>query len=427
MIMWFLYVTGIITIYPVWLLFFKLKTYYVDRRVQSRRIKGGAIIISNHKSFKDFMMYLCAFPFRKIYCLMSEKVYGINKMVSYLSTVLGGIRVDRRDFNFKFIEKSVELLNKNKLLMVFPEGKMPTTKIMGPFYPSYIMIALKANKPIIPIYTPGRYGFFKRGRMVVGKPIYIKDLIKSDVPSKEEIDKANKFIRNEVLKLQDLCNKKMLCEKYHKKFSFRYFFHDLGRLHIFFIDLIVLRFKRYNLGEKKYKQKFKNNLIITSNHLSFSDPLIIMGTYLRRRMHMLVSEVVYDNHPIRSKALNGLGCIRIDRDNYDADAVEKCEDILNGNGLISLFPEGHISRDGLSEFKHGAAYLSLKCNTCILPMYIKYKDRGFYRFNVYYGDIIDPNDFKDIVKKSDKIIAMTNKLYEETKRLEMIANGSLEL
>ena len=426
MIVWLLYVIGIILAWPIQLIFFKRKTYYVNKKAQSRWIKGGAILISNHKSFKDFMVYIFAFPFRKIYCLMSEKVFGINKMVSFLSMVMGGILVDRRDYNFGFIEKSVELLNKNKLLMVFPEGKLPTSSQMGAFYPSYIMIALKSGKPIIPLYTPGRYGMFKRARMVVGEPIYIKDYIKTDNPTKEELNEANIKIRKKVLELEAFCKKKMLEEKYHRFFSFRHFLQDFGRLHVFFIDLIVLRFKRANLGEKKYKQKINDNLIIVSNHVSFSDPLIIMGTYLRRRQHMLVSEVVYDGHKIRSRALNDLGCIRIDRYNFDAKAMEKCEDILNGKGVVSLFPEGHISRDGLSEFKMGAAYLSLKTNTRVLPLYIEYRSRGYFRFIVHYGDLVDPNDLDENLNRNEKIKLLNEKIYNNIKGMEEKFGGKME-
>jgi len=426
MIVCLLYVIGIILAWPMQLIFFKRKTYYVNKKVQSRRIKGGAILLSNHKSFKDFMVYIFAFPFRKVYCLMSEKVFGINKIVSFLSMVMGGILVDRRNYNFAFIEKSVEFLNKNKLLMVFPEGKLPTSSQMGSFYPSYIMIALKSGKPIIPLYTPGRYGMFKRARMVVGEPIYIRDYIKNDNPTKSEINDANIKIRKKMLELEVFCKKKMLEEKYHKLFSFRHILQDLGRLHVFFIDLIVLRFKRTNLGENKYKQKIKDNLIIVSNHISFSDPLIVMGTYLHRRQHMLVSEVVYDGHKFRSRALNDLGCIRIDRYNFDVEAMEKCEDILIGKGVVSLFPEGHISREGLSEFKMGAAYLSLKTNTKILPLYIEYKNRGFYRFIVHYGEIIDPNIVDSNLNKNQRIKALNDIIYNNVKEMEAEFGGKME-
>ena len=39
-----------ITAYPVQKLIFRTKVYYQDKNVQSRHIKGAAIVISNHTS-----------------------------------------------------------------------------------------------------------------------------------------------------------------------------------------------------------------------------------------------------------------------------------------------------------------------------------------------------------------------------------------
>ena len=42
-----------ITAYPVQKLIFRTKVYYQDKNVQSRHIKGAAIVISNHTSVFD--------------------------------------------------------------------------------------------------------------------------------------------------------------------------------------------------------------------------------------------------------------------------------------------------------------------------------------------------------------------------------------
>jgi hypothetical protein len=86
-----LYIIAIITSYPVQLIYFKRKVYYENKKTSSRKIKLGALIVSNHKAIIDFMNYMFLFPFRKVYCLMSELIYRANHFV--LDT-LGGIRVD---------------------------------------------------------------------------------------------------------------------------------------------------------------------------------------------------------------------------------------------------------------------------------------------------------------------------------------------
>ena len=411
MIMWLLYVIGAIFAYPAYLIYFKRKTYYVNKKIQSRHIKGGAILLSNHKGFKDFMLYIYAFPFRKLYCLMSEKVFGFGKVLNFLVRSLGGILVDRREYNFSFIEKSVELLNKNKLLIIFPEGKLPKAKTMGSFYPSYIMIALKSGKPIIPLYTPGGYSLFKRNKMVIGTPIYITDYINNPNPSKEEIDLANKKIREEILKLEKFYQYKEKRELYHKTFSLKKLSYDLSRPVFFYIRFLVLPFKIYNKGKHKYKLKEKENLILISNHTSFADPLLMYNLYWRRRIYMLIAGVVYENHKLRGKMLNKIGGIKVNREKPELETLRKCQDILEAGGVLSIFPEGHISRDQkIDEFKSGAGYFSLKTKTKILPVYIKPKKHFFGLYRLYLGEYIIPDDVK---VTSENIASYNEKIRNE--------------
>lgn len=413
--MLFLYIIGLIFSYPAYLIYFKRKTYYVNKKLSNRHIKGGAILLSNHKGFKDFMLYIYAFPFRKLYCLMSEKVFGLNKFLNIFIKALGGIRVNRDKYEFSFINQSVELLDKNKLLLIFPEGKLPTTPYLQKFYPSYIIIALKSGKPIIPIYTPGGYSFFKRNKMVVGTPIYITDYIKNDNPTKEEIDNANEKIREEVLKLERFYRRKELENRYHKTFQIKRFFGDNGKVVLFFIRLLF-PMKIHFMGNNKEKIKEKNDLILVSNHQGFLDPLLIMNLYWRRRMNMLVADIVFDGHRLRSFLLRQIGCIRINRDKPSLETLKRCSDILSVGGILSIFPEGHINKsDELAEFKSGAAYFSLKNNTKILPVYIVPNTKLFHRSHLYLGEYIIPKDkptSENILKLDEEIRCELNRLKE---------------
>ena len=79
--------------WPVQLIFFKKRIYYEDKKDTSRFIRGGALVVSNHRSLMDFMMAIFLFPFRKLYCLMSELIYSHGWIVSALTTVMGGINL----------------------------------------------------------------------------------------------------------------------------------------------------------------------------------------------------------------------------------------------------------------------------------------------------------------------------------------------
>ena len=194
---------ALITGWPYQILFFKRKTYYEDKKSQSRFIKGGALIISNHYSVYDFIVNLFLFPFRKLYVVMAEMIFKIGKPANWITKFFGGIRSDRDIKGMRFIDESVKLLEKGKLVQIYPEAHPTTDGKMLPFKLSYIMIALRANVPIIPVITDGNYGWFKRVHLIIGKKIYLSDYCTSLNPTREEIIKLNEIVYQKALELQN--------------------------------------------------------------------------------------------------------------------------------------------------------------------------------------------------------------------------------
>ena len=66
-VLWFVKITGVIP----QIFYFRKKVYYVNKQKSSRKIKGSAIIISNHKSVFDFALYMFVFPFSDVINLWS--------------------------------------------------------------------------------------------------------------------------------------------------------------------------------------------------------------------------------------------------------------------------------------------------------------------------------------------------------------------
>lgn len=194
---------ALITGWPFQLLLFKRKTYYEDKKAQSRFVKGGALIISNHISVFDYIVNLFLFPFRKLYVVMAEMIFKIGKPANWIVKFFGGIRSDRDIKGMRFIDESVRLLEKGRLVQIYPEAHTTSDGKMLPFKPSYIMIALRANVPIIPVITDGSYGIFKRVHLIIGKQIHLSDYCTSLNPTREEIIKLNDIVFQKSLELQN--------------------------------------------------------------------------------------------------------------------------------------------------------------------------------------------------------------------------------
>lgn len=204
LVLWFVKITG----YIPHLFYFKKKVYYVNKQKSSRKIKGSAIIISNHKSVFDFALYMFVFPFRDIYTLVGEVMFEKGKLFGWFLRKLGGIKVERQNYDFDFINKALEKLEKGKVLEIYPESRLPLKheKNILPFKPSFVYLALESNAPIIPVYTNGEYNTKKRTKVLIGEKIYLRELYDESKSEKENIDYLCNYVRDYIERLEGIIN-----------------------------------------------------------------------------------------------------------------------------------------------------------------------------------------------------------------------------
>ena len=192
-----------ITAYIVQLLIFRTKVYYEDKAAQSRRIKGGAIIISNHTSVWDYAEYLFVFFFRTLRAQMAEVLFEKKPLGLFLK-MMGGIRVNRGANDFACVTKSEKILEKGGVVLIFPESRLP---LKGeerplPFKPGAAYLALLSGAPVVPVFTNGKYFSKKRARVIIGKPIYARDLIDDSLSEKENLARITDIMRDRIISLE---------------------------------------------------------------------------------------------------------------------------------------------------------------------------------------------------------------------------------
>ncbi|MBR5501212.1 MAG: 1-acyl-sn-glycerol-3-phosphate acyltransferase [Clostridia bacterium] len=193
---------GVITGYPMQLLFFKRKTYYEDA-AQKPSFKGGKLIIMNHFNILDYVMScFIVFP-RKLYAVTSEMPFKF-RIVRFGMKFFGTIQCNRETRNMGFMNEAAVLLRKDQLVQIFPEGRNTPDGKMHDFKRSYLVIAHRAKAPIIPIVTDGQYGLFKRAHVMIGKEIDVSPFFTTDrpMPPREEIERANAYVYGKMLELQ---------------------------------------------------------------------------------------------------------------------------------------------------------------------------------------------------------------------------------
>lgn len=183
------------------LLFFKPR---VRRQGKApRRLPKNCILVSNHRSLMDFVLYLLVFPFRTIRFLAAEVLFGHNAFLSGLLYGLGCIRVDRDGKAFDFVSHSIEVLDKGGIVGIFPESRLPIGGKPFPFTVSTAFIATHSDALIVPMYTDGRYGITKRAGVVIGEPLCLTDYCQEGLTEEEQLAHLTAVLRK---KVYDLAN-----------------------------------------------------------------------------------------------------------------------------------------------------------------------------------------------------------------------------
>lgn len=196
-------------------LVFRTKVYYENKAVQSRRIQGKAIVVSNHTSIMDYAVILFLFPTRTLRALAAEVLYQNGCFMRFFLRALGMIRVDRNTNDFSFIDKSCRVLDRGGIVEIFPESRLPREgeERPLPFKPSAVYVALETDAPIIPIYTTGKLFCKERNRVIIGTPINPRELFDDNLSMSENIQAVTQQLRGKIIELQSKLTEKVEAER----------------------------------------------------------------------------------------------------------------------------------------------------------------------------------------------------------------------
>ena len=403
---------------PSFFLFIRQRYYYENPSKKTPIVKGKAIFISNHTHILDFFTIIFMHPFRRQRMLVSEAIYS-HPFLGFMCKIMNCICVHRERSDLSFFSEAENTLSKGGVITIFPEGHLVKNGKLDSFKPSVVYLALRSGAPIIPHYIEPHYGSLKRTRIIMGEPIYLKDYVKSDKPSTEEVKELCELLRNKTLELKRKMN---LYKKYHTKdlFYSKSWFLELTKFLLFIPTKIIFptRF-HYVDGATKKDRKIKGRGLIASKHRGFSDAPILAMHYLSRRVHIVVGKEIYDTMPF---ILKHLLSIKYDRNTASSDPSCFLEVIntLKAEGVVGIYPEGHIKPNELGEFHDGTAYFSIMSRS---PIYFYYMIKPYKLFHINHVLIsksIDPKNIftEEELKDKKTISAFTDIIKEQFIKLE---------
>lgn len=108
-------------------------------------------------------------------------------------------------------------------------------------------------------------------------------------------------------------------------------------------------------------------VIVVSNHLSDLDPLVV-GAALRRRVAFMAKEELF-RVPVLRWWIRACGAFPVRRGQPDRQALRTALKVLEGGGVLVMFPEGTRGRTrALRPPEPGAALLALRTGAPLLPV-----------------------------------------------------------
>jgi 1-acyl-sn-glycerol-3-phosphate acyltransferase len=108
-------------------------------------------------------------------------------------------------------------------------------------------------------------------------------------------------------------------------------------------------------------------LIVVSNHLSFTDPPLLVAS-IRRPLHFIGKQELFAN-PVTRYLMNSFNVSSFNRSGVGLDAVKTLLRMLAEDKAVLIFPEGHRSEaHSLQVGMLGVVYLAMKSQAPILPV-----------------------------------------------------------
>lgn len=136
--------------------------------------EGGVVICANHTSFLDpILVLLAATKKRQIHVVAKVELFKIP-VVGWILKGIDMIPVKRGMSDVTAFKESLRVLRDGKPLLIFPEGTRVKEGQKVEAHPGAIVMAARANVPVLPVYIGKKKRLFRKTDVVFGEPYVLQ-------------------------------------------------------------------------------------------------------------------------------------------------------------------------------------------------------------------------------------------------------------
>ena len=137
---------------------------------------------------------------------------------------------------------------------------------------------------------------------------------------------------------------------------------------IIFLPMVIF-FPIKKVGKKNLKELKGKNYIISCNHMSNFDP-VMLDIRMGKKFRYLAKKELFKKK-FSAFFMRAYGAVPVDRQNVDPSSIKEVLRLIKNNKKIAIFPQGTRAKtpeiqDGSA--KEGVAMFSIRTGTPVVPM-----------------------------------------------------------
>ena len=164
----------------------------------------------------------------------------------------------------------------------------------------------------------------------------------------------------------------------------------------------------------------KGGFIIASNHLSFSDP-VLLGLGQKRRLFFMAKIELFKNK-FFGALIRALGAFPVERGAGDNKAIKTGEDLIKDGEIMTIFLEGGRTKTGeLMRPRSGCALVAQQMQVPVIPACITVVGNPKHLFAkrvIHFGEPLTPQELGLTVDGGRKELKFaSNKIMDEIRKM----------
>lgn len=188
------------------LIYMRLKTYYASKEAKKLR-RVPALIVSNHAGYTDPLTINTLMLQRRISCIATKELFE-GKVFGKFLKCCGCIPIDKDNVSVKTFKKVKEVFERGHYVGIFPQGQVVREGQTAEYKIGAVMMAYISDVPIIPIYIKKREKWWHRQRVIVGEKIDVKQFVKTNFMTTEDMKNAADYIQEKERELENRLGEK---------------------------------------------------------------------------------------------------------------------------------------------------------------------------------------------------------------------------